>query len=133
MIRFPVFLRDTVRELLVKSGYKVVDLPWSPRQIQVPKDEVKLLPFQERALDAWLKAGKRGGTIVVPTGGGKTFIALKALATVKVPAIILVITEELMNQWYERIMKYLGIRAGRLGGGFDDIRGGYCGDLQLGS
>ncbi|WP_367834364.1 DEAD/DEAH box helicase family protein [Vulcanisaeta sp. JCM 16159] len=55
------------------------------------------------------EAGKRG-TIVVPTGGGKTFIALKALATVKVPAIILVITEELMNQWYERVMKYLGIR-----------------------
>lgn len=121
IIRFPVFLRDTVRELLVKSGYKVTDLQWSPRQIQVPKDEVKLLPFQERALDAWLRAGKRG-TIVVPTGGGKTFIALKALATARVPTIILVITEELMNQWYERIMKYLGIRAGRLGGGYDDIR-----------
>lgn len=51
MIRFPpVFVRNTIRELLVKSGYKVVDLPWSPREIQVPKDEVKLLPFQERAL-----------------------------------------------------------------------------------
>ncbi len=55
MIRFPVFVRDTIRELLVKSGYKVVDLPWSPREVQVPKDEVKLLPFQERALDAWLR------------------------------------------------------------------------------
>ncbi|WP_252901567.1 DEAD/DEAH box helicase family protein [Vulcanisaeta sp. JCM 14467] len=121
MVRFPVFLRDTVRELLVKSGYRVVDLPWSPRQIQVPKDDVKLLPFQERALEAWLRAGKRG-TIVVPTGGGKTFIALKALASVRVPTIILVITEELMNQWYERIMKNLGVRAGRLGGGYDDVR-----------
>ncbi len=27
-----------------------------------------------------------------------------------------------MNQWYERVMKYLGIRAGRLGGGYDDVR-----------
>ncbi len=45
-----------------------------PKADTVPKDEVKLLPFQERALDAWLRAGKRG-TIVVPTGGGKTFIA----------------------------------------------------------
>lgn len=121
MIKFPIFLKDTVRELLAKSGYKVVDLPWSPRQIQIPKDEIKLLPFQERALDSWLRAGKKG-TIVVPTGGGKTFIALKTLATVRVPTIILVITEELMNQWYERIMKYLGIRAGRLGGGYDDVR-----------
>lgn len=47
MVRFPVFLRDTVRELLVKSGYRVVDLPWSPRQIQVPKDDVKLLPSRK--------------------------------------------------------------------------------------
>ncbi len=121
LIRFPVFIRDTIKELLVKGGYRVIDESWSPRQIQVPKDEIKLLPFQEKALDSWLKAGKRG-TIVVPTGGGKTFIALKALATVKAPTIILVITEELMNQWYERITRHLGIRTGRLGGGFNDVR-----------
>jgi len=121
IIRFPVFIRETIKDMLVKSGYRVSEVPWSPRTIQIPKDEIKLLPFQEKALDSWLKAGKRG-TIVVPTGGGKTFIALKALAVTKVPTIILVITEELMNQWYERIMRHLGIKAGRLGGGFDDIR-----------
>lgn len=121
VVRFPVFIRDTIKELLVKGGYRVVELPWAPRTIQVPKDEIRLLPFQERAVGKWLEAGKRG-TVVVPTGGGKTFIALKALALVKVPTIILVITEELMNQWHERLMKYLGINAGRLGGGFDDVR-----------
>ncbi|MFB6470121.1 MAG: DEAD/DEAH box helicase [Vulcanisaeta sp. AZ3] len=121
IVRFPIFIRDKVKELLIKSGYKVIDNAWAPRTIQVPKDDIKLLPFQEKALKAWLEAGRRG-TVVVPTGGGKTFIALKALAMVKVPTIILVITEELMNQWYERIMKYLGVKAGRLGGGFDDVR-----------
>ncbi len=121
IIRFPVFIRETVRELLVKSGYRVVELPWTQRSIIVPKDEVRLLPFQEKALNRWLEAGRRG-TIVVPTGGGKTFIAMKAISIVKAPTIILVVTEELMNQWHERLMRYLGINAGRLGGGFDDVR-----------
>jgi len=120
VIRFPVFLRDRVEELLRGSGYRVVALPWSPRRIKVPRDDLRLFPFQEEALRAWVRAGYRG-TVVVPTGGGKTFIALKALATVSVPSIVLVTTEELLGQWYERIMRFLGIRAGRLGGGFDEV------------
>ncbi|WP_069807614.1 DEAD/DEAH box helicase [Vulcanisaeta thermophila] len=121
IIRFPPFLRDRIKELLISSGYRVEEVPYNPRYITIPRDDIKLLPFQEKALSNWLNSGMRG-TIVIPTGGGKTFIALKALAVVKVRTLVLVVTEELMNQWWERLMRYLGIRAGRLGGGFDDVR-----------
>ncbi len=121
VIRFPVFERDNVAKLLRSLGYVVREVPWSPRSIKIPYDKVALLNFQERALEAWVKNGYRG-TVVIPTGGGKTFIALKAIAKVKVPTVILVVTEELMNQWYERLRRLLGIDAGRLGGGFDDVK-----------
>lgn len=121
VIRFPVFEKQTIISLLRKLGYVVKEVEWKPKEIKVPKDEVTLLDFQKKALDMWIKNGYRG-TVVIPTGGGKTYIALKGIATVKVSTIVLVVTEELMNQWYERIRKMLGIEAGRLGGGFDDIR-----------
>jgi len=121
VIRFPVFEKQTIASLLRKLGYVVKEVEWRPRQIKVPKDDVTLLDFQRHALDAWVKNGYRG-TVVIPTGGGKTYIALKAMAIVKAPTIVLVVTEELMNQWYERIRRMLGVEAGRLGGGFDDVK-----------
>ncbi|ABW01657.1 helicase-related protein [Caldivirga maquilingensis] len=121
IIRFPVFEKQTIESLLRKLGYVIKEVEWKPRSIPVPKDNVNLLDFQRNALEAWVKNGYKG-TVVIPTGGGKTFIALKAIATVKVPTIILVVTEELMNQWHDRIRRMLGIEAGRLGGGFNEIK-----------
>ncbi len=121
LIEFPVCLRDRIADVLRRFGYRVVEVQYVPRRIHVLRDDVRLYPFQERALKAWLDNGLKG-TIVIPTGGGKTFIALKAIATVKVNTLVLVITEELLEQWHERIARYLGIRAGRLGGGYDEIR-----------
>lgn len=121
VIRFPIFEKDTIVKLLRSLGYAVKEAEWRSRRISVPKDDVSLLGFQKDALDSWVKNGYRG-TVVVPTGGGKTFIALKAIATVKAPTIVLVVTEELMNQWHERIRRMLGIDAGRLGGGFNEIK-----------
>ena len=121
VIRFPVFEKQTIVSLLRKLGYVIKEVEWKPRSITVPKDNVNLLDFQRNALEAWIKNGYKG-TVVIPTGGGKTFIALKAIAAVKVPTIVLVVTEELMNQWHDRIRKMLGIDAGRLGGGFNEIK-----------
>ncbi|MGC9226035.1 DEAD/DEAH box helicase [Caldivirga sp.] len=121
VIRFPVFEKQTIESLLRKLGYVIKEVEWKPRLIIVPKDNVNLLDFQRNALEAWVKNGYKG-TVVIPTGGGKTFIALKAIATVKVPTIILVVTEELMNQWHDRIRRMLGVEAGRLGGGFNEIK-----------
>ena len=120
-IYFPLFIKDKVVEVLRNYGYIVKEIEHEFKKVEIPKDDVKLYDFQIDALNQWFKAGNRG-TIVIPTGGGKTFIALKALAKLKVSTIILVTTEELMDQWYNRILRYLGYRPGRLSGKYDELK-----------
>ena len=120
-IYFPQFFKQKVADILRNLGYVVKEVEYKPRQVHNIVDRVNLLPFQEKALSKWLENNCRG-TIVIPTGGGKTFIALKAMAKLKVRTLVLVITEELLEQWHERIHKYLGYWAGRLSGKYDELR-----------
>jgi len=120
-IYFPFFMRDLVVEVLQRHGFKIVNVLPPIKKIHVPYDNVKLFKFQEIAVKSFIKNGCRG-TIVVPTGGGKTFIALKVIALLKVPTLIVVTTQELIQQWSERLIKYLGIEPGVLMAGVQDIR-----------
>jgi superfamily II DNA or RNA helicase len=76
----------------------------------------KLRGYQSKALKAWDKSGRRG-TIVLPTGAGKTVIAIKAIELVNEPALVIVPTLDLLEQWRKRIEKELGINVGVIGGG----------------
>ena len=69
-----------------------------------PVEEVKLRPYQQEALEEWERAGYVG-TIVAPTGAGKTWIALAAIAKLRVSTLVLVPTIELAHQWWERLEK----------------------------
>jgi len=63
-------------------------------------------------------------TVSIPTGGGKTVLALEAIAQRKQPALIVVHSNPLMNQWIEHIGTFLGILAddiGVIGGGKNRI------------
>jgi len=118
---FPQFFKKRIVEILRDLGYRVEIVEHVPRKIRNLQDKVDLYPFQEEALQKWLENSNRG-TIVIPTGGGKTFIALKAIAKLSVRTLILVITEELLEQWYQRIIKYLGYVPGRMSGKYDELR-----------
>jgi superfamily II DNA or RNA helicase len=78
----------------------------------------ELKDFQVEAVKA---IGERDfGTLAAPTGSGKTVMALYAIAERRQPALIVVHTMELLNQWCDRIETFLGIPAsevGRIGGG----------------
>ncbi|MCK6628229.1 MAG: DEAD/DEAH box helicase [Anaerolineae bacterium] len=56
-------------------------------------------PYQTEALDAWL-AGDRWGSVILPTGAGKTFVALQAIAATPVSTLVVVPTLDLLHQWY---------------------------------
>ncbi len=77
---------------------------------------VDLRPYQEAALAAWDLAGRRG-TAVLPTGAGKTRLAIAAMARAGVPALCLVPTRVLLDQWARAIQEILAIVPGRLGDG----------------
>lgn len=80
-----------------------------------------LRPYQRRALTAWLEAGRRG-VVVLPTGAGKTHVALHALLAVRRSTLVLVPTIELVHQWAGFLAEALGVPIGRYGGGDKELR-----------
>jgi len=65
---------------------------------------VQLRDYQEEAFSRWLKDKK--GVVVLPTGAGKTLVALKALEALNSSALIVVPTLDLVDQWIEAIRKF---------------------------
>ena len=72
-------------------------------------------PFQQEALDAWMR-GKRG-QLELPTGAGKTHVAVLAIAAVGRGTLVLVPTLELVAQWCAVLEREVGVEAGVVGGG----------------
>lgn len=59
--------------------------------------------YQIAALDAW-EAANRRGSIVLPTGAGKTFVAIHALQRVNRSTLVVAPTIDLLHQWYARLV-----------------------------
>jgi superfamily II DNA or RNA helicase len=77
--------------------------------------EGELRPYQLEAVDAATGAGH--GVVVAPTGAGKTVIGCAILARHATPALVLVHSRDLADQWVERIERFCGVRAELLGYG----------------
>jgi len=73
----------------------------------------KLKTFQQEAVKAMLV--KDFGTLSAPTGSGKTVMALCMIAQRKQPALIVVHTKELLNQWIDRIESFMDIPVKEIG------------------
>ncbi len=65
---------------------------------------VSLRSYQGAALCAWRLAGRRG-IVALPTGSGKTWVALGAMAEQAAPTLCVVPTRVLMHQWWEAISR----------------------------
>lgn len=69
---------------------------------------------QEQALSAWTEAGCRG-QIIMPTGTGKTEVALAAMAQTRKATLVVAPIRDLMYQWHRRILQALDYDAGIIG------------------
>jgi superfamily II DNA or RNA helicase len=81
----------------------------------------KPFPYQQEALDCW-KAAKRRGVVVLPTGAGKSHLALLTLLATQRSTLVVVPTLDLMSQWYENLRSALDIPVGLVGGGENDLQ-----------
>lgn len=81
------------------AGWSMPDLRW----------------YQREALGAWGAANRRG-VIALPTGAGKTMIAVAAIASCGVSALWLVPTRVLLDQWAKVLTRHV-CDVGRLGDG----------------
>jgi len=77
---------------------------------------VILRPFQQEAYEAWKERGFRG-TIIAPTGTGKTIIAGYAIKTLGEPTLVVCPTERILKMWRERLREKFGLTATAYYGG----------------
>ena len=82
---------------------------------------LKLRPEQSEATAAWVKGGARG-QIIMPTGTGKTEVALAIMAQVHVATLVVAPVRDLMYQWHRRILAAFDYDAGILGDGLSNIK-----------
>jgi superfamily II DNA or RNA helicase len=83
-------------------------------------------PHQREALAAWLGAGGRG-VVVLPTGAGKTQVAMMAMTARPRSTLVVVPTIDLLNQWFDVLSMTFRSELGEseigiVGGGYHDVR-----------
>lgn len=59
--------------------------------------------YQLEALEAWEHSARRG-SIILPTGAGKTFVAIHAIHRMKRSTLVVAPTIDLLHQWYARLV-----------------------------
>lgn len=117
LYRAPAFRFVDVASALAQSGLPFVD-EVKPRAggDTGPWNDFELRPYQGAALLAWQLAGRRG-TVVMPTGSGKTRVALAALASTGARALCLVPTRALLEQWLRELASARAAPVGCFGDG----------------
>ncbi|NUB92310.1 DEAD/DEAH box helicase [Haloterrigena sp. SYSU A558-1] len=135
--RVPAFRYAALRAALV-------DATSAPDRIDDRVLELESLPdlhsayelreYQREALSAWLETDRwadaavddsdrrpmtraPAGVLELPTGSGKTVIALKAIERLSVPTLVVVPTIDLLEQWQRELEREFDRPIGRFGGG----------------
>ena len=109
--QFYAQLRDVLRELDADVDDRV-----SPTTSLALSTAYELRDYQQAALDAWIDSNRRG-VLELPTGAGKTVIALAAIADAGTPTLVVVPTIDLLDQWQRELETEFDTAIGRLGGG----------------
>ncbi|AFZ70248.1 DNA/RNA helicase, superfamily II [Caldisphaera lagunensis DSM 15908] len=105
--RFEPYLYYDLKNYLISKGLMVEDKTdilnnKLPRQI---KFNGELRDYQIDAIRSW-ENNKYRGVIVLPTGSGKTVIAINAMSKLSVNTLVVVYTKEHIKQWEDSIKKF---------------------------
>jgi len=73
-------------------------------------------PYQAEAHEAFLRARGRG-VVVLPTGAGKSHVAVMAIAAKARATLVVAPTLDLVRQWYDLLRASFGGEVGVVGGG----------------
>jgi superfamily II DNA or RNA helicase len=107
-----------VRQTCVDRGLPLEDRVLETPDIGELSTDYELREYQADALEAWRDADDRG-VIELPTGAGKTVVAIGAIAAVNTATLVVVPTIDLLEQWVGELESEFGDQTaiGRLGGG----------------
>jgi superfamily II DNA or RNA helicase len=105
---------------LGRLAVRISDRVRIPGQSPEVKEPAALRPYQEAALSAWEQHGRRG-LVVLPTGAGKTRVALAAIERTRSRALCLVPTRVLLDQWARQLDRLCRTPVGCYGDGAHDV------------
>lgn len=125
--RAPAYRYAAIRRALEVAGISVDDrVPaWEPSTGSEAEGggpglslstDYDLREYQAEALAAWHDADDRG-VLELPTGAGKTVIAIRAMVDLGVPTLVVVPTIDLLEQWQRELETEFDVPIGRFGGG----------------
>ncbi len=117
----PGYMYLQIIRRLEASGTEFRDEAMKAPALPPMRTDINLRDYQSEALSKWNQSGNRG-IVVLPTGAGKTFIAVKAIEALQASTLITVPTIVLVEQWREVLEESLGVTVGALGGGKQDIQ-----------
>src|SRR5262245_379339 len=108
--------RGAVDELKSVAAERNYDLSWVDERelgspITVDDFGPPLRDYQEQAVERAVR--RLQGTVILPPGGGKTTIGAAIIGRIGRSALVVVHTDELVDQWCETLRSRLGIQAGR--------------------
>ncbi len=84
------------------------------------REKITPRPHQQKALELWKRSECRG-VVSLPTGAGKTILAMMAIEYLRRPTLIVVPTIDLLTQWSSTIERFFDTPCGMLGGGSREI------------
>lgn len=117
----PFFLHRRIEDLAETYNYEVSEeINWPDEDVTLYKD-FSLYDFQKQAVDSWERNG-RLGTVVMPTGAGKTYVGLEAIFRTSKSTLVCVVTEELAKQWSKLIEEKLAYKPGIFTGRGKEVR-----------
>ncbi|MFD1641371.1 DEAD/DEAH box helicase family protein [Halohasta litorea] len=113
--RAPASFYGPIQDILQELDADVDDrvCPTEPLTLSTAYE---LRDYQREALDGWIDSNRRG-VLELPTGAGKTVIALAAIADTGTPTLVVVPTIDLLEQWQRELEAEFDVPIGRLGGG----------------
>ncbi len=82
----------------------------------VPQAPPSPRDYQREALACW-RAQRGRGVVVLPTGAGKTEVALMAIADRQRATLVIAPTLDLVRQWHEALQRRFDVEIGVVGGG----------------
>lgn len=118
--RAPASCYAAITAALTHQDIPCSDTVRSPGQLPDTWSAIELRPYQDAALCAW-ELGRRRGLVVLPTGSGKTHVAVAAMAKTNLTTLCLVPTRVLLHQWLHAIHAVYPHTIGCFGDGTRDM------------
>ena len=111
------FKYQELKSVLDSLGFNIEDLTGFSNALDFPESirfRGKLRDYQNEALIAWTRNDCRG-VIALPTGSGKTIVAVAALAKVNLRTLIVAFTKEQLYQWKRALTEFTDVDEAYIG------------------